>query len=200
MARRTRESVLILEAAGYDVILIETVGVGQSETLVAQMTDMFVLLLLPGGGDELQGIKRGIMELAGLVIINKADGAQKVLAERDVAEFTHALRLMKQRREQWKVPVVGCSSLKSSGIDRVWDKISAFFQVHSESGALEQQRRDQRSAWFLDEIHLGLMDALNADSELQAVLVETRLRVAAGDLAPTSAANQIVAAFLNSKR
>ncbi|MFT5115967.1 MAG: LAO/AO transport system kinase [Parasphingorhabdus sp.] len=196
VARRTRESALILEAAGFDVIFIETVGVGQSETLVANMTDMFLLLLLPGGGDELQGIKRGIMELADLVVINKADGAQKDLAEKDVAEFTHAMRLMKARREQWKVPVVSCSALNATSVDQVWDNIRQFFKALDATGSLDSQRRQQRQQWFIDEINAGLLDVLENDPNLQQLLNHSRQLVDDGILVPTTAAAQLVKKIL----
>ena len=123
VTRRSRETLLLCEAAGFDVIFVETVGVGQSETRVAEMTDMFVLLLQPGAGDELQGIKRGIMELADLVLINKADGPLKRIAEESSVEFRNALRLLRPRIEGWKVPVQTCSSLERDGIDEAWKAV-----------------------------------------------------------------------------
>jgi LAO/AO transport system kinase len=125
VARRTRETLLLCEAAGFDVVLVETVGVGQSETAVAAMTDLFALLLLPGGGDELQGIKRGIMELADLVLVNKADGDRIANARHTAADYQHALKLMHPRTPGWQVPVRTCSALEGQGIAEAWSVLRA---------------------------------------------------------------------------
>ncbi|KRP25038.1 MAG: protein kinase, partial [SAR92 bacterium BACL16 MAG-120322-bin99] len=140
VTRRTRESLLLCEAAGFDVILVETVGVGQSETAVADMTDMFVLLLLPAGGDELQGIKRGIMELADLVLVNKADGEQTNSANQTMADYRSALHFMKSRFASWQPQVLACSSLKNSGIAEVWQEVESFRSTTTASGELQQHR------------------------------------------------------------
>src|SRR5690554_1927349 len=134
VARRTREALLLCEAAGYDVGIVETVGVGQSETAVAEMVDLFALLLLPGGGDELQGIKKGIVELAELVIVNKADGEMRAAAGRAAAEYRSALRMLRPLMENWKVPVLQVSSIEKRGLEAVWQAILKHREVLGESG------------------------------------------------------------------
>lgn len=128
VTRRTRESMLLCEAAGFEVTLIETVGVGQSETAVSEMTDLFVLLLSPGGGDDLQGIKRGIMELADLILVNKADGAQQALSQQTVADYRSALQLMRSRSQAFTSEVLACSALEGRGMDAIWSCLDAFKQ------------------------------------------------------------------------
>ena len=126
VARRTREAMLACEAAGYDVVIVETVGVGQSETAVSDMVDLFMLLLLPGGGDELQGIKKGIVELADLIVVNKADGALVNAARHAVAEYRHALALLRSPSKDWKVPVLTCSAATRLGVPEVWETIGKY--------------------------------------------------------------------------
>ena len=148
VARRTREAMLLTEAAGFDVVLIETVGVGQSETAVADMVDMFVLLLSPGGGDELQGIKRGIMELADLVIVNKADGDLVPAAKRAAMEYKSALHLMRPKSAHWRPDVLLASSLKGTGIDEIWAAVSAHREALEGAGEIASHRAAQAQAWM----------------------------------------------------
>lgn len=152
VARRTREAMLLCEAAGFDVILVETVGVGQSETAVAEMTDLFVLMLLPAGGDELQGLKKGIVELADIVLVNKADGTLRDQARRTAAEYHGALRLLGSRENTWKVPIQPCSAATGDGIDEAWQQMTAFRDQAMQSGALQGRRRSQAGAWLKDEL------------------------------------------------
>ena len=140
VARRTREAMLVCEAAGFDVVLVETVGVGQSETAVADMVDMFVLLLLPGGGDELQGIKRGIVELAELVIVNKADGDLADAALRTAADYRNALRLLRPPSPNWRVAVERCSALTGEGIPEVWRTVERYREVLGATGEIASRR------------------------------------------------------------
>jgi len=140
VARRTREAMLLCEAAGFDVVIVETVGTGQSETAVAEMTDMFILLLLPGGGDDLQGMKRGVMELADLVLVNKADGPFLQAARQAAADYRLALGLMQPRLRQWQPPVELCSALEGTGISQIWKQIEAYRQALSASGEWDQLR------------------------------------------------------------
>jgi LAO/AO transport system kinase len=192
IARRSREALLVCEAAGFDPILVETVGVGQSETAVAEMTDMFLLLLLPAAGDDLQGIKRGIMELADLVIVNKSDDALAHAAMRTAADYAHALRLMQPRHRGWTAEVLRCSALHGTGIDAVADKAEAFRKALTASGELAAHRRAQAGLWFQREINLSTMERLSEDPELARLLAEQGSRVAQGKASPAAAARRIV--------
>lgn len=195
VARRSREVLLLCEAAGFDVVIVETVGVGQSETTVAEMTDMFLLLLGPGGGDDLQGVKRGVMELADLLIVNKADGDLAPAAERTASDYAHALRLMQPLHADWQPSVVKCSALKGEGMAAVWDKVAAFRKATTKSGELDARRRDQAKAWLAQEVTDGLMDRLKSDPDLAARLAKLEAKVAARKLAPSTAARQVLSSF-----
>ncbi len=195
VARRTREAMLLCEAAGYDVVLIETVGVGQSEIAVADMVDMFLLMLSPGGGDDLQGIKRGIMELADLVIINKADGDFKKAASRAAGDYKSALHLMRPKHACWTADVLLASALKMRGLTEIWEKIQAFEKAMKDSGQLEDMRAQQAKAWMWSEIHDQLADAFK-DSHLSKVK-DMEQQVLAGKTPPTAAARSLLKDFLN---
>ncbi len=195
VARHTRETMLLTEAAGFDVVIVETVGVGQSETAVAAMTDMFLLLLLPGGGDELQGIKRGIVELADLIIVNKADGDLEPAARRAALDYRNALRLLRPRDARWPVPVELCSALTGTGIARIWEIIGEWRQAFTDSGALQARRAAQAREWLRGETADRLLAALRDDAALARRLDELEEAVAAGRLAPRAAAAEIVAHF-----
>lgn len=192
VARRTREAMLLTEAAGFDVVLIETVGVGQSETAVADMVDMFLLLLSPGGGDELQGIKRGIMELADLVIVNKADGDLKPAAKRAAAEYGAALHLMRPKSPNWSARVELASALKGEGLDKVWETVQAYMSAIKGAGELETRRADQARTWMWTELREGLLGQLAAHPEASARVVELESEVGAGRVTPTAAAQQLL--------
>src|SRR5262249_19708470 len=151
VARRTREAMLVAEAAGHEVVVVEAVGVGQSETAVADMTGMFLLLLLPGSGDELQGIKRGIVELADLILVNKADGALKDLAQRTAAEYQHALRLLRPATPGWTPEVHVCSALEGRGIAEAWAAVGRFRAALGEVGKAAR-RAEQAKAWLRAEL------------------------------------------------
>jgi LAO/AO transport system kinase len=163
IARYTREAMMVLEAAGYDVIIVETVGVGQSEVAVADMVDMFLLLLSPSGGDELQGIKRGIMELADLVIINKADGDFKSAAKLAAGDVKNALHLMKPKSENWIVETLLTSALKNEGFTSVWQNILKFKTIMQKSDEFEKKRSEQIVSGIWVEINEMLLDKLKAD-------------------------------------
>jgi LAO/AO transport system kinase len=199
IARRSREALLICEAAGFDPILVETVGVGQSETAVAEMTDMFLLLLLPAAGDDLQGIKRGIMELADLVIVNKSDGALEPAAMRTAADYAHALRLMQPRHRGWNAEVLRCSALKGDGIADVAAKAEGFRNALTRSGALAAHRRAQAALWFQRELSLSTLERLAEDSDLAKLLADQEARVAKGKASPAGAARRIVDRLLGRK-
>ncbi|HEY0839216.1 MAG TPA: methylmalonyl Co-A mutase-associated GTPase MeaB [Vulgatibacter sp.] len=160
VARRTREASLLCEAAGFDVILIETVGVGQSETAVAAMVDFFLVLMLAGAGDELQGIKKGILELADCIAINKADGPNLQRANRAALEYQAALHYVRPTSPNWSPPVLTCSALSGHGLDSIWEKIVAHREALTASGELEARRRDQKLRWMWSMIDEGLRGAL----------------------------------------
>ena len=196
VTRRTREAMIVCEAAGFDVVLVETVGVGQSETAVADMTDMLVLLLLPGGGDELQGIKRGIVELADLVFINKADGELKAAAQRAAADYRNALRLLTPREPDWEVPVETCSALTGEGFDRVWALIVEYRDRHTSSGLLAKRRRAQALAALKSETAERLVSLVSGNPTVRTLMEQMQRQVADGRVLPSVAAEQLVAAFL----
>lgn len=188
VARRTREALLLSEAGGFDVVLVETVGVGQSEVAVADMVDCFVLLVAPGGGDELQGIKRGIIELADVVIVNKADGDLRQAAARAVADYRHALHLLRPKVPGWEVPVLAVSSLHGDGIDNAWHQVQAFQQHLKAIDAQQRRRAEQAATWMWDEIRDELMTAVRGHPGIEGVEEEVR----AGRLSPASAARQLL--------
>ncbi len=192
VARRTRESMLLCEAAGFDIILVETVGVGQSETTVADMTDMFLLLLLPASGDELQGIKRGIMELADLVLVNKADGDQVALAARTMGDYRSAVQFLASRFDDWQTPVMSCSSINDEGIVEVWGQVDAFKKILSETGQLQQRRAEQAKAWMWSEMTESLVADLKADERIRSLVPDIESAVLAGELPATVAAQRVL--------
>ncbi len=196
VTRRSREALLLCEAAGFDVIIVETVGVGQSETRVADMTDTFMLLLLPGGGDELQGIKRGIMELADLILINKADDDLQSLAGRSAAEYRAALRLLHPRSADWKVEVQTCSARDGTGIGEAWESVLRHRQVLESTGELERRRAAQARGWMWSEVHDSLITALQGDPEVRQRIPELEAAASDGRIPPTTAARQLLDIFL----
>lgn len=198
VARRTREAMLVAEAAGYDVVLVETVGVGQSETAVADMTDMFLLMLLPGSGDDLQGIKRGIVELADLILVNKADGALKELASRTAADYQHALRLLHPASPGWTPEVQICSALEGLGIPEAWATIERFRATLGDS-AIAGRRAGQAKAWLRAELSDSLLALLAGHPKLRDRLPALEAEVAAGRLAPGAAARLLLAEFLGNR-
>ncbi|TDJ18614.1 MAG: methylmalonyl Co-A mutase-associated GTPase MeaB [Gammaproteobacteria bacterium] len=200
VARHTRESIVVCEAGGFDVVIVETVGVGQSETAVADMTDVFVLLLLPDSGDELQAIKRGIVELADLVLVNKADGELASHAQRTAAEYASALRLMRPRSSHWEVPVRTCSALTGDGIPEAWSLVEQYRELVGESGELAGRRAEQARSWLWSEVSAHLIDALKTDAEVKKRLPEVERRVADGTLTPAAAARSLVEIFAEGGR
>ncbi len=196
VTRRSREALILCEAAGFDVIIVETVGVGQSETKVAEMTDMFILLLLPGGGDELQGIKRGIMELADLILINKADDELKSLAGRAAADFRNALRLLHPRSANWKVEVQTCSARDGTGIAETWKLALQHRHALEESGEFDTRRAAQAKAWLWSEVKDSLIFALQGDPEVRKQIPALETAASEGRIPPTIAARQLLDIFL----
>ena len=193
VARRTREAVSLCEAAGFDVILIETVGVGQSETMVAEMADLFVLLIAPAGGDELQGVKRGIMEMADIIIVNKADGDLKPAATRTMADYAGALRLLRKRpQDPESFPkAMAVSALAEDGLQKAWDEMTALANWRKENGHFERRRAEQARHWFGEEVRQGLLAQLEAP-EARAAMQALGEDVAAGERTPTDAALEML--------
>lgn len=197
---RTREAIIVCEAAGFDVVFVETVGVGQSETSVAAMTDMFVLLLAPAGGDELQGMKRGIVELADLILINKADGELKPLAQRAAADYRNSLRLFHPRSSNWTTPVELCSALHGVGISEAWEMIVRYRDTLSAHGEITRRRGIQARDWMWSDMTEILVDALKKEPKLERLLPELEVAVTEGRLPPTVAARELLDAFLDADR
>jgi LAO/AO transport system kinase len=195
IARRTREAALVCEAAGFNLIVIETVGVGQSETAVADMVDGFLLLLAPGGGDDLQGIKRGIVELADLLVINKADGDLLPAARRAKADYQAALHLLRPASAAWTPEVLTCSALHGEGIEEVWDAVLRHRQALEDEGQLAARRARQTESWLLAEVQALLLDALRRDPATAGLLAELQGAVRAGELLPPHAARRLLARF-----
>lgn len=192
VGRRTRESMLLCEAAGFDVVLVETVGVGQSETVVAEMVDFFLVLMLPGGGDELQGIKKGILELADLIAVNKADGDNLARAREAATEYSAALRYAAPRSGGWRPRVVMTSALTGDGLDETWSLIREHRQAAEESGALADRRRDQRLAWMWGLVEEQLVGRFRARVEASGRRTEIERAVLAGEITPTQAAERLL--------
>ncbi|MFM8305353.1 MAG: methylmalonyl Co-A mutase-associated GTPase MeaB [Actinomycetota bacterium] len=195
VARRTREAMLLCEAAGFDVVIVETVGVGQSETAVADMVDCFVLLIAPAGGDELQGIKRGIVELADVVVVNKADGALEPVATATASDYAAALHLVRPRSAEWAPRVVLCSALEHRGIDGLWSGIGEF-RAALAGAPMADRRAQQARAWMRDELADSLLDRLHADHRTTEAATALEADVTAGRIAPTTAARRLIAVFL----
>ncbi|MGO4851540.1 methylmalonyl Co-A mutase-associated GTPase MeaB [Phaeovulum sp. W22_SRMD_FR3] len=195
VARRTREAVSLCEAAGFDVVLIETVGVGQSETLVAEMADLFILLLAPAGGDELQGVKRGIMEMADLILVNKADGDLKSAALRTVADYAGALRLLRKRPQDpagfpKALPV---SALEDQGLTEAWAQMQELAEWRRAEGHFARMRAEQARHWFEAEVRDGMLARLRTDPALRAQMAALGAAVEAGQQAPGAAAAEVLA-------
>lgn len=197
VARRTREAMLCCEAAGFDVVIVETVGVGQSEVAVESMVDCFALIIAPGGGDELQGIKRGIVELADLVIVNKADGDMAAVAKSTSADYANALHLLRPKTNAWNARTVLCSALEKRGIDDVWTAIAEHQETIRASGDLDIRRSEQSRSWLWSEISESLIDRLRADAQVAAVIAEVEAAVVAGTLPASVAATRVLDQFSN---
>lgn len=191
VAQKTRETMLLCEAAGYDVILVETVGVGQSEHQVAGMVDFFMLLMLPGGGDELQGIKKGILELADALVINKADGESLGLAEQAKRHYQNAMHLLRHSGF-WTPKVLTCSALQNERIGDVWEMIFDYWEQSSANGFLKSDRQSQRLQWMHQLIREGLEAKLRANPQVKALLPELEKAVAAQDVTTYTAAKRIL--------
>jgi len=195
VARRTRETILAVEAAGFDVVIVETVGVGQSETAVAGLTDMFLLLLAPGAGDDLQGIKKGVVELADLIVVNKADGDLLPAAERARRDYGAALHLLRPTTNTWRPKVMTCSALVNTGVDEVWSCVGEFRDAGRASGLLTRRRAEQATAWMWEEVTASLLSEVREAPRVKDVIGRTEAAVETGKTSPTAAAKAILRAL-----
>jgi LAO/AO transport system kinase len=195
VAAKTRESMLICEAAGYDVVLVETIGTGQSETMVADMTDFFMVLMLPGAGDELQGLKKGVVEIADMIAINKADGDYVKRAKVAAAEYRAALHILSPRSPSWSPPVMTYSALKSAGIAELWAAVLDHRERMTNNGELDARRREQQVKWMWAMLEDRVFARLRSDPALKAKLPRIEAAVAAGRMSPAVAVDEIAAAL-----
>lgn len=195
VARTTRETMVVLEAAGYDVVIVETVGVGQSETEMASMVDTFLALLLPGAGDELQGIKKGVLEVADLIAVNKADGDNLAQARNSVNDYTMALRLTRPTNQGWDPKVMMVSGLTGDGLDGLWAAIMHHRQVLTQSGDWDQRRREQRLSWMWSTIENHVISGIHSHPEVAEILEKIEEEVSAGAMNPRRGAEEILKVF-----
>jgi LAO/AO transport system kinase len=194
VAKATRESVVLLEAAGYDVILIETVGVGQSEVAVSNMVDTFVLLTLARSGDQLQGIKKGVLELADIVVVNKADGNHLTEAKKAARELSSAIRLIYPRETLWRPPVLTMSAVDGTGLTELWDTVEHHRQVLTDAGEFEARRRAQQVDWTWQLVRDAVLDRVLTNPAVRTMRADVERRVKAGELTPALAAQRILSA------
>jgi LAO/AO transport system kinase len=198
VARKTREAMLLCEAAGFDVVIVETVGVGQSETVVAEMVDIFLVLLIPGGGDELQGIKKGVIELADMIVINKADLEPK-LAERSAREYRAALHILAAAHPDWTPPVITVSGLKGEGIERLWAQVQRHREVMEANGARAARRSDQNARWMWAMVRERLDQAFRDDATVARLAPQLESAVRDGRTPASAAADALLNAYLKPK-
>lgn len=198
VARATRETIVILEAAGFETVLVETVGTGQSETMVADMVDFFLVLMLPGAGDELQGIKKGILELADMIAVNKADIFEAKLKQA-MREYKSALHIMTDASPSWHPPVVACSGLTGEGIPELWQRIEKHKKLMTESGERGERRESQRLTWLQAQIRDRLMDDFFASDEVAGSLSDIEEQVRAGDITVSKGADALLAGYFSRK-
>tara|TARA_B100001013_G_scaffold318570_1_gene226993 strand:- start:1176 stop:1841 length:666 start_codon:yes stop_codon:yes gene_type:complete len=196
VTRMTRETILLCEAAGFDVVLVETVGVGQSETVVADMVDFFLVLMLAGAGDELQGIKKGILELADMIAVNKADGDNAQRAAAAAREYQIALHLTAPASPHWTPPVLTCAGLTGEGVETLWSQVEQHRRLLSESGDLERRREEQRVRWMWSMLDDRLLEALRTHPAVGKLLPELESQVRSGRTTPVSAVNTLIKTFL----
>lgn len=192
VARHTREAIILCEAAGFDIIFIETVGVGQSETMVHSMVDIFLLLMLAGAGDELQGIKRGIMEMADLIAINKADGTNNNKAEMAAVQYRQALHLFPPNESGWIPQVVTCSALTKTGIPALWELVEDFFSQVKNNHYFEIRRKNQSVYWMYESIYDQLKEKFHNHPKIKSRIIETEKKVLSGEISSVAAANDLL--------
>ena len=194
VARKTRESLLLCEAAGYDIILVETVGVGQSETVVANMVDFFLVLMLPNAGDDLQGIKKGVLEVADMIAVNKAD-IDESAAKRAQRHYQNALHILEPIDPDWSPPVVTCAGATGAGLEALWETIELHRKKTTESGSRDKRRADQQIMWMNELIQDGLMASFKAHPDVKNLLAKLKPAVETGSLPASAAAEQLLKAF-----
>ena len=195
VARATREAILVCEAAGFDVVLVETVGVGQSEITVAEMVDFFLVLMIAGGGDELQGIKKGVLEIADMIAVTKADGDNARRAEITAADYRHALRIITPASLTWTPPVVTISALQNKGLDDLWDKIVQHRRATTASGERDDKRRSQQVRWMWALVEDRIISRLKTLPATKAMIPALERDIGAGKLTPVVAMERLLAAF-----
>ncbi|KAI9352613.1 LAO/AO transport system ATPase [Obelidium mucronatum] len=195
VARNTSDAILLCEAAGYDIVLVETVGVGQSETMVADMVDLFTLLVAPGGGDELQGMKKGIVELSDLILVNKSDGVLEVPARMAQMEYTSALKFVQPSKGTWKPEVLRVSSAEKRGIEEAWTCMETFYNTLRESGDFDKMRAEQRRKWMWDILRHELMERVAADAGVKEIAEEMEHEVMEGNITSGMAAEKLLSTF-----
>ncbi|MDC0074803.1 methylmalonyl Co-A mutase-associated GTPase MeaB [Alphaproteobacteria bacterium] len=200
VARHTRETIMLCESAGFDTILVETVGVGQSEATVASMVDIFILVIAPGGGDELQGIKRGIVELSDLIVVNKADGDLLSGANQIASEYSSALSLIRAKSSNWKTKVITCSAITNHGIDKIWEIILKFIENLEKNVTLSKYRGNQYKQWLWQEIQEGFLSEIKRDNKIGKMVTDIEEEIADQNELPSVAAEQILNKFFNKNR
>ncbi len=192
VANKTKESVILVETAGYNPVFIETVGVGQSETAVHSMTDLFILLLQPGAGDEIQGIKRGIMEMADIIVVNKADGENIHNAEKTFAQYSNALGLLAKKESGWSTKIMMISAMENKGIDKLWDLILEFEKTVRSSGYFDTNRKKQNQEWFHDYLFNNLLEIFTNNPELKKIYKEVLEKVENGNMSLYEAGDYLI--------
>ena len=197
VTRVTRESIVLCEAAGFDVILVETVGVGQSEIMVSQMVDFFLALMLPGAGDELQGIKKGILEIADMIAVNKADGEMKNAANRAVMEYQHALDILNPKSANWKPRSLSCSAFTGDGLAAIWETICDYKRLLKDAGEWQEKRKSQQVEWMWAIIRERILSKIETNEKVQSLVPQLELQVAESKLTPALAALEILTVIGN---
>ena len=192
VTRVTRETIVLCEAAGFDVILVETVGVGQSEIMVSQMVDFFLALMLPGAGDELQGIKKGILEIADMIAVNKADGEMKNAANRAVMEYQHALDILNPKSANWKPRSLSCSAYTGDGLIAIWETICDYKRLLKDAGEWQEKRKNQQVEWMWAIIRERILSKIETNEKVQSLVPQLELQVAESKLTPALAALEIL--------
>lgn len=197
VTRVTRETIVLCEAAGFDVILVETVGVGQSEIMVSQMVDFFLALMLPGAGDELQGIKKGILEIADMIAVNKADGEMKNAANRAVMEYQHALDILNPKSANWKPRSLSCSAYTGDGLVAIWETICDYKRLLKDAGEWQEKRKSQQVEWMWAIIRERILSKIETNEKVQSLVPQLELQVAESKLTPALAALEILTVIGN---
>ena len=192
VARKTRETILICEAAGYDIVIVETVGVGQSETIVDSMVDFFLLLILPNAGDELQGLKKGIIEISDLVVVNKSDGENIIQAKATLVEYTKALHFLSPGKTSWTPQILSCSASEKIGFEKIWNSVKSYQKLLNDSGEWQKQRQNQASKWMWSLVEEGLLKNFYMQENIKKKITKFEEAVNTGKMLPTTAAMKLI--------